>query len=471
MSGLLHAVVEEREPRVDAERVPRRVLIGVVARQDESRPEGGVEPRDSAVAIAADDADDRVEVELRADARRRLEDLPNAGRQPRDLARDEDADVLADTAAVDGRDVPRPGPRSVDAEQIVGHEVVEELAHEERVAERLVMGEPGEVLHDVGLLVHRHGDPVGHVLHAERLEHEAHRFAAMALHEVPRVVAGTDLVVPPRHDHEQRRRRDLCDQRVEKAQRGQVRPLQVVDEQHERVVDARHDANQRADACFEPSLRFGRRHLAGRNLLADDQLEVGNQLGQGSGGRPHLLGESCRQRVELDGREREHLTDELPGRLDERRVREVAPVEIELPGGEPAVGGGHGPLELVDEPRLADARVPRHERELPTSRCRARQRIAERGELLVTPEQHVGEPQSRFDVVVPERERRCPASGDVVGDRPQVVSDRGRRRVAVLGMLAQQPVDEVREQGRAARPARFEARWPAGDVRVDQGPR
>ena len=104
------------------------------------------------------------------------------------------------------------------------------------------------------------------------------------------------------------------------------------------------------------------------------------------------------------------------------------------------------------------------------SRCRARQRIAERGELLVTPEQHVGEPQSGFDVVVAERERRCPAGGDVVGDRPQVVGDRGGRRVAVLGMLAQQPVDEVREQGRAARPALVEARWPAGDVRVDEGP-
>ena len=161
----------------------------------------------------------------------------------------------------------------------------------------------------------------------------------------------------------------------------------------------------------------------------------------------HLLGESCRQRVELDGREREHLTDELPSGLDERRVREVAPVEIELAGGEPAIGRGHRPLELVDEPRLADARVAGHERELATSRGRAGQRIAERGELVVTPEQHVGEPQPRFDVVVPERERRCPAGGDVVGDRPQVVGDRGGRRVAVLGMLAQQPVDEVREQG------------------------
>ena len=75
------------------------------ARHDEARPERGVEAPAGDVDGAAHDADDGVEVELRADARRRLEHLAHSTRQALDLARHEIAHVLADAAALDRSDV------------------------------------------------------------------------------------------------------------------------------------------------------------------------------------------------------------------------------------------------------------------------------------------------------------------------------------------------------------------------------
>ena len=212
---LLHTVVEEREPGVDAGLVLRCVRVRVIPRHDEASPERGVEAAAGDVAGAAHDADDGVEVELRADARRRLEHLAHVTRQPLDLARHEVAHVLADAAAFDRSNVPRPHPGLADAEHAVVDEIPQELAHEEGVAEGLVVGESGEVRACEGLLAHRRREPVRHVLEGERFEHEVRGPRQVALHELPRVMAGSDLVVAPRDDHEQPRCGDVVDQRVE----------------------------------------------------------------------------------------------------------------------------------------------------------------------------------------------------------------------------------------------------------------
>src|SRR5512132_389492 len=102
------------------------------------------------------------------------------------------------------------------------------------------------------------------------------------------------------------------------------------------MIDARHNAHERADARLQAALRLRRRHLARWFLLTDEWREVWDQLAERGGRCAQVLGEPCRQGVELGLREREHLVDELARGPDERGVREVAPVEIELPGGEPA---------------------------------------------------------------------------------------------------------------------------------------
>ena len=157
------------------------------------------------VAGAAHDADDGVEVEFRADARRRLQDLAHAGRQPLDLARHEVAHVLADAAALDRSDVPRPHPGLADAEHAVGRrDPAGTGARRTGCRASCAWVSRARSATGEGLLAHGRREPVRHVLEGERFEHEVHGPRQVALHELPRVMAGSDLVVAPRDDHEQR---------------------------------------------------------------------------------------------------------------------------------------------------------------------------------------------------------------------------------------------------------------------------
>ena len=148
---------------------------------------------------------------------------------------------------------------------------------------------------------------------------------------------------------------------------------------------------------------------------------------------------------------------------------QVAPVEVELAGREPAVGRGHRPLEFVDEPRLSDARVAGDEHQVLLALGGGREAVEQGGQLGVASEQHVGDPKPRLDVVVARA--GTPASGRSRMSSAIALQVGRHRRcggVAVLGILVEQPVEQVGEQRWAPRPALVQARWAAGDVRVDQ---
>ena len=292
---------------------------------------------------------------------------------------------------------------------------------------------------------------------------------AVSFDEAPCLVARTHLVVAPREDEDERGGLPrVVEEGLQQAQRRPVGPLQVVDEQHERVLGAGHRAQQRQDARLQSTLRVDWRDRDRGVLRPDEQLELGHQLGERPRRPAEFLVEHGADRGERRGRQGEHLSNQLARGLDEGRVRQVAAVEVELAGREPAVGRGHRPLQFIDEPRLADARVAGDEHQVLLALGGGREAVEQGGQLGVAPEQHVRHAKPGLDVAVAQRELGRAALAQVAGDGLEVGRHRRCRGVAVLGILVEQPVEQVGEQRWAPRTALVQARRAAGDVRMHQ---
>ena len=61
-------------------------------------------------------------------------------------------------------------------------------------------------------------------------------------------------------------------------QRRHIEPLQVVEEERQRMFRPGEDSDEAPEHKLEASLRVLRRNLRDRRLFADDQLQFGNQI-------------------------------------------------------------------------------------------------------------------------------------------------------------------------------------------------
>ncbi|MCY1014135.1 hypothetical protein OV079_53210 [Nannocystis pusilla] len=156
------------------------------------------------------------------------------------------------------------------------------------------------------------------------------------------------------------------------AERAGVGPLQVVEEQRERLAVVRERLQQADEDRLEARLTLGRRQRRDRRLRAEHQLELGQDV-------DHELSERTergRQRgppapdvaVAL-GQQPQHRR---PQRLDVRVVRPGLAQLIELAGVEAAAQRSHAGLQGVDEGGLADAGGAAHQHDLgPALRTRS----------------------------------------------------------------------------------------------------
>ena len=85
---------------------------------------------------------------------------------------------------------------------------------------------------------------------------------------------GTDLVVPIGADQQQVPHLRLGDQMLEQVERRRVQPLQIVEEQRERMLRPGEDAEEAPEHHLEAVLRVLRRQVRDRRLLADDELQA-----------------------------------------------------------------------------------------------------------------------------------------------------------------------------------------------------
>ena len=66
---------------------------------------------------------------------------------------------------------------------------------------------------------------------------------------------------------------------LQQIERRRVEPLQIVEEQGQRMFRAGEDANKTLEYELKPALRLPRLELRDRRLLADDELQFGDQVG------------------------------------------------------------------------------------------------------------------------------------------------------------------------------------------------
>ena len=91
-------------------------------------------------------------------------------------------------------------------------------------------------------------------------------------------MSGIDLVVPIGADQQQVPHIRLGQQILEQVERRRVEPLQIVEEQRQRMLRPREDADEAPEHQLETALRVLRRKLRDRRLFADDELQFGDEV-------------------------------------------------------------------------------------------------------------------------------------------------------------------------------------------------
>src|SRR3984893_5056054 len=91
-------------------------------------------------------------------------------------------------------------------------------------------------------------------------------------------VRGADLVVPGGPDQKHVPHLRVRDQVLEEVERRCIKPLQIVEEQRERVLLPREYAEKAPENHLEAVLRFVRRQVRDRWLPPDNKLQRRNQV-------------------------------------------------------------------------------------------------------------------------------------------------------------------------------------------------
>ena len=362
--GLLDAVVQEPEPLVDERGLQRVRVDALEARQRHDQPvvdrgaqvDGGVRYR---LAVGSCE---HADVEAVADDGRHAKRLARVGWQLAEFGGEKVSDVLRDLGALHRCRVVAEHLRLVvEGDQLRGVQRLEELTHEERIAARFLANDLRQRLGRGRVLAQRIGDEAGDLADAERPQVDRVRGYAVLLllaereHEGMR---GRHLVVAIGHHDQQRLGRRRCRDQIDEVQAGRVRPLHVVEKQHERMRPLAEDLHETLEDEVETVLRFQRLELGHARLRTDDELEcrhhVDDELrvrvnGSADGVAPH-----GNRFLAL----REQLLHEILQGRDERAERHVLLQLIELAGDEVAALAGDRLIDLLDERGLADAGLP-----------------------------------------------------------------------------------------------------------------
>src|ERR1700687_2635094 len=101
---------------------------------------------------------------------------------------------------------------------------------------------------------------------------------ADCLQRAQKRVRGTDLVVPVGADQQQVPHFRVRDQMLEEVERCCIEPLQIIEEQRERVLPRGERAEEAPEHRLETVLRISRRKVWSGRLFPDHQLQLGNEV-------------------------------------------------------------------------------------------------------------------------------------------------------------------------------------------------
>src|SRR6202043_3665898 len=101
---------------------------------------------------------------------------------------------------------------------------------------------------------------------------------ADCLQRAQKKVRRTDLVVPVGADQQQVPHLRMRDQVLEEVERRGIKPLQIVEEQRERVLPRGERPEEAPEHHLEAVLRVLRRQVRDRWLFSDHEFQLGNEV-------------------------------------------------------------------------------------------------------------------------------------------------------------------------------------------------
>lgn len=340
-------------------------FLALTAKHEEPALHGGTELCGDLGCAQSTHNRQHFELEGAADARGEAERLPRRGRELLDAVDHQLNDVVGDLFCLDVGQVPRPGARAaVEAEKPLAVQRHQELIDEEGVASGLVVNEPGERSRRCRRRVQRVRDdgPDGRLVEgAERHVVGAGDRCTNARCGEREGVLRADLVVAKGEDEQERSRQGRIAHRLDQRERRRICPLHVVEEENERRLRARHHAEEAAEHELKAILRFGGTKLPRGLPLAEQCVELWEDIDQHARVGPESRSERLFARDEPLARGGEELIDDRRDRGAQRGVGHTASERLELTAGEEGTGSGDRTVELAHQRRLAGARKTRDE--------------------------------------------------------------------------------------------------------------
>ena len=273
----------------------------------------------------------------------------------------------------------RPSP-IVEREQALVCQRRDELNREERVARRLLVNQFRQRRGALRFAVKGVRQQLAQIVAPERGEHDVlHGRTGLAdrIELAHQRVRGTDLVVPIRADEQQVLQIGLGQQVFEQIECRRIQPLQVVEEERQRMLGSREDADEPPKHQLKTSLRFLRRQLGDRWLFTDDVLQFRDEIDDQLPVRLQRLTKRVTPFAQVVFVLAEERPDQALECLRQRGIRDVALVLVELARCKQAARRDERLVELVHDRRLADAGVSGDQHQL---RPAARDDAIERGE-------------------------------------------------------------------------------------------
>ena len=127
----------------------------------------------------------------------------------------------------------------------------------------------------------RISDEPANIVELERRQHDLmHPRIGRAdpLQSPQKRVSGTDLVVPVGADHQQVPHLRMRNQMLKEVEGCCIQPLQIVEEQGERVLLPREHREEAPEHHLEAVLHVVRRQVGDRRLFSDHELQFGNEV-------------------------------------------------------------------------------------------------------------------------------------------------------------------------------------------------
>src|SRR5271154_1275184 len=208
-----------------------------------------------------------------------LQRLLRFGGQAIELPRHEVHDIIGVSLGVDAIEVPGPARHfMIEKQQALFGERLQKLNHEERIAGGLPVHERRQRRGANGFAAKRIGDQLPKVVAGERRQSDLlHLYSGSAdrIELAHQRMRGVDLVVAVGADQHQMLQLRPGQQILEQVERRRVEPLQIVEEQDQRMFRKGEDADESAEHEVETALRLLRLELWDRRLVADDGLQLG----------------------------------------------------------------------------------------------------------------------------------------------------------------------------------------------------